>query len=198
MKVISAVAGLGLVCACLAVPIAGAAREDASPDLQPSENPGAAERAALAKVAFLVGDWEGEGWALRRSGERHRFWVKEAYRYRGAGDLLDMEGRFGAILSDGTHAPEDEYGLGILYFDPEIGEYRMWHSTNGAEVFTVTMEVDVEARRMQYTKDIGGGQVGRFRLVVGADGVWVSAFDILQPDQSWLQVMEFRMERKAR
>jgi hypothetical protein len=195
MRVIAAVAGLGLVCGSFAATHAGATQEGASPPPQSPTVPGVVERAALAKVDFLVGDWEGEGWSVSRSGERRRFWVKEFYHYRGDGDLLDMEGRFGEILPDGTRGLQNEVGLGFLYFDRNAGEYRMWHYSSDGEAFTVTMEVDVEARQMQYTKDLGAGQFGRFRLVVGADGAWVSRFDILLPDQSWLQVMEFRMER---
>lgn len=163
----------------------------------PKATPGAAARAALGRMAFLVGDWEGEGWSLSRDGGRRRFWVKEFYMYRGERDLMDMEGRFGDIRSDGTRAPQNEFGLGFLYFNEAAGEYRMWHYSDSGEFFDVTMNVDPSKREMWYSKQFPDGVTGRFRLVVGTDGVWVSTFEILQADKTWLQVMEFRMKKVA-
>lgn len=195
MKVVTAVAGVGLVGAALAVLPMGVVRAEAADEPQSTQSPGAVERAAMAKVDFLVGDWEGEGWAVRRTGEKVRFWVKEFYHYRGDKDLLDMEGRFGDVLADGTRTAETEYDLGILYYDRQDDQYHMWHYSSSGEVFTTPMEVDIPTREMEYTKEYPGGMVGRFHLVVGADGVWTSKFEILQPDKTWRQVMEFRMER---
>lgn len=187
-----------LVCAgAVLAPVGAAVEEETGAATEVPEAPGAAERAALQKVDFLVGDWEGEGWSVGPSGERRRFWVREIYRFRGDDELLDMEGSFGAILPDGTRGPRREYGLGILYYDREADEYRMWHATNGAEIFTTAMNVDPATREMHYMKEYPEGLTGRFHLVVGTDGVWVSRFDILQPDGAWLQVMEFRMQRTA-
>jgi hypothetical protein len=157
--------------------------------------PGAAARAALGRMGFLAGYWEGEGWSLSRAGGRRRFWVKEDYRYRGNRDLMDMEGRFGDILPDGTRSPENEFGLGFLYFDEAKDEYRMWHYSDSGECFDVAMHVDAAKREMWYLKEFAKGEVGKFHLVVGGDGVWTSSFAIRQADQSWLQVMEFRMTR---
>jgi len=195
MKIITALAGLGFLCAALVVTQGGVLAADPSAEAPTEDKPGAVERAALGRVDFLVGDWEGEGWALTRSGERQRFWVKEYYRYRGDRDLLDMEGRFGDILADGTRAAELEYALGILHYAKEQGEYRMWHYSSDGDVFTVTMNVDVPKRELQYTKEYSGGRVGKFHLAIGDDGVWVTRLEILQPDETWRQVMEFRMER---
>ncbi len=193
MKNVIAVAGLGLLLAGLASAQTGGSQVTAS--LAPTERPGDVERAALSKVGFLVGDWEGEGWSLTKSGERQRFWAKEFYRYRGDKDLMDMEGRFGAVLPDGTRAPEDEYALGILFFDRKTGEYRMWHYSSNGTAFTVTMDFDIAKRTAQYTREFGERGIGRFEVAVGEDGVWVTRLDIVRPDNSSVQVMEFRMKR---
>lgn len=186
------VSGAVVLVGVLAVATVGGA----SPTPPPiPDRPGAVERAALARMDFLVGEWEGEGWGLEPDGERSRFWVREVFRYRGDRDLMDMEGRFGTILADGSRAGEREYGLGFLTFDRESSEYRMWHYSSDGTVFTVTMEVDHEGRGMKYTRTSAGGTIYTFGLKVGADGVWVSRIDILQPDGTWLQVMEFRMTR---
>ncbi len=185
-----------IVVFCLILlPAAGAAPAP-SPFSQSTslEKPGDTERAALGKVAFLTGEWEGEGWSLNETGGRTKFWIHETYRFRGNKDLMDMEGRFADLQPDGTRAPED-YALGILFFDRGSGEYRMWHYSSNGTVFTVKMDVDLKARTAQYTLKDRRGVLRRFRLVVGADGVWISKIEIVQPDGSWRQVLEFRMKR---
>lgn len=159
------------------------------------DRPGAVERGALAKMEFLVGEREGTGWGLEPSGERIPFWVREVFRCRGNRDLMDMEGRFGAILADGTRAGENEYGLGLLTFDRETSTYRMWHYSSDGAVFSVPMEVDHEGRAMKYTRTSPRGTTYTFGLRVGPDGAWVSRIDARQADGSWRQVMEFRMTR---
>jgi hypothetical protein len=182
----------------LTAPMTGALNDDTATTGQDPQAPGAVERDALARVAFLEGDWAGEGWAITRSGERTRFWVEEAFHYRGDKDLMDMQGIFGDILSDGSRTLSLEYNLGILYFDRESARYMMWHYSSSGEVFTVAMNVEHATREMHYIKEYSGGRIGKFHLVVGADGVWTSRFDVLQADGSWRQVMEFRMERVDR
>jgi hypothetical protein len=194
MKISLTVAGVGLTFA-LFTALHGGPRATAADPPQAPDAPGAVERAALAKVDFLVGDWEGEGWSTPGPGERRRFWVKEYYHYRGDKDLMDMEGRFGRILPDGTSSPEQEYALGILFYDRQSGRYMMWHYSTQDGAKTVPMDVNVDGRSMQYVTEYAPGKTGRFHLVVGADGVWVSTFTILTAEKTWQQVMEFRMKR---
>ncbi len=198
MKARVAVLWVGFLCASLAASMTGALDDGAATSGQDPHAPGAVERTALARVAFLEGDWAGEGWAITRSGERTRFWVEEAFHYRGDKDLMDMQGIFGDILSDGSRTPSLEYNLGILYFDRESGRYMMWHYSSSGEVFTVAMNVEHATREMHYIKEYPSGRTGKFHLVVGDDGVWTSRLDVLQADGSWRQVMEFRMQRVDR
>ena len=160
-----------------------------------SEQPGQEGRAAISKLDFVLGEWEGEGWSLAPSGERNRFWIKESYVYRGAKDLMDMEGRFRDIRPDGSVSPIEDYALGVLFYDPESKEYRMWHYSSNGTVFTVKMDMDIKARTAQYTRKTARGDLSKFTLVVGEDGVWVSKIEYLRPDSTWFTVLEFRMKR---
>lgn len=162
------------------------------------QQPGDVERAATSKVEFLVGEWAGEGWFLSGNGERIRFWVKEVYRYRGSKDLLDMEGRFGDITADGSKSAEQEYALGILSFDRSAGTYQMWHYSSDGTIFTVPMAVDVNARRLHYTRTNPRGQHSRFTLWITEDSTWITQREVYVPDGTWDRTMEFRMKRVVR
>ena len=195
MKRIMGIAGLGLLWALLSSTQAHGLRTMATGLAPGLEKPGDIERAALSRADFLIGEWEGEGWSQNVSGQRERFWVKEFYRYRGDKDLMDMEGRFGDIRPDGTKSSEQEYALGILFYDRESDKYLMWHYSGNGTVFTVNMDVDIKGKAAQYTRRNARGETSKFSLAIGEDGVWVSKIEILKSDKTWLQVMEFRMKR---
>jgi len=195
MKKIISILGLGLLCLLFTSMNGGGHQAKASSPPLSSDKPGDMERAALSKMEFVVGEWEGEGWSLTPSGQRARFWVKESYRYRGDKDLMDMEGRFGGILPDGTRSAEREYSLGILYYDRERRQYRSWHYSNDGVVFTVDVDVDIERKTAQYRRTTTGGESSRFSIRIDENWVWISTVEILTPDKTWLQVVEFRMRR---
>jgi len=89
--VIAAIAGLIIACGLLAKGGHATVRGDESTETQNLDPVASIERAALAKVDFLVGEWEGEGWSLSRSGERRRFWVSR-------GDILQPDGVWRQVM----------------------------------------------------------------------------------------------------
>ncbi len=159
-----------------------------------TEKAGEVERAALGKLEYMIGNWEGDGWMLSDSGSRLTFWVKEYYLYRGDKDLMDMEGRFGGILPDGTRLPESDYALGLMFYDSKSREYRMWHYGNG-RVFTVAVNTNLESRKSFYILKNARGEQSRFSFAIDKEGVWTSKREILKPDSTWFLNMEFSMKR---
>jgi hypothetical protein len=59
----------------------------------------------------------------------------------------------------------------------------------------LSYESDIKGKAAQYTRKNARGETSKFSLAIGEDGVWVSKIEILRPDKTWLQVMEFRMKR---
>jgi len=163
--------------------------------IQTPGRPGDIERAALGKIGFVVGEWEGDGWQQTEAGQRVRFWVRELYRYRGDKDLLDMEGESRSLLPDGTRSSERHYSLGILSYDRATSEYRMWHYANDGDAFMVKVNVDIEGKVARYIRQDAKTGSSRFTLKIGEDGVWVSTVERLGPDSRWPEVVEFRMKR---
>jgi len=80
-----------------------------------------AQRAAMKKLGFLVGQWSGEATVLRASGSYVELSQTEVAKFKLDGLVLMIEG-VGRTKSDGKPALE---ALGFITFDDTAGTYRM-------------------------------------------------------------------------
>jgi len=80
-----------------------------------------AQRAAMKKLGFLVGRWNGEARLLRGSGEWLDLHQSEEAQYKLDGLILVIEG-VGRAKSDGYTVLQ---ALGVISFDDETATYRM-------------------------------------------------------------------------
>jgi hypothetical protein len=80
-----------------------------------------AQRAAMKKLGFLVGKWNGEARLLRGPGEWIDLHQSEEAQYRLDGLILLIEG-VGRTKSDGHPVLQ---ALGIISFDDETATYRI-------------------------------------------------------------------------
>lgn len=80
-----------------------------------------AQRTAMKKLSFLIGNWSGEAHVLRGPGERVELIQTEQAQYKLDGLLLVIEG-IGRTKSDGKPALQ---ALGIISYDDECATYRM-------------------------------------------------------------------------
>ncbi|MBL8557369.1 MAG: hypothetical protein JNM47_01500 [Hyphomonadaceae bacterium] len=90
-------------------PPAGAARP-AGPDL-------ATQQAAMARLSWMVGDWEGTGW-IDMPGGRQTFRQVERIEMRLSGSVMVIEGRSYA----GTPEALMFNALGVVSYDDMKGE----------------------------------------------------------------------------
>ena len=155
------------------------------------------EKAAMKKLGFVIGQWKGEGWMLIGPDQRFPFSVTELYSYRCNGLVVDGEGRFRP-----QGVPEDAetrvtYGLGMIYFDRQSGEYRMWHygGTGRGFVFTQKIEIDVEQQALHYTNKDARGETYRFGFAIDDKGILTARSERQRPDGTWYISMEFQMRR---
>jgi len=80
-----------------------------------------AQRAAMKKLGFLVGRWNGEARLLRGSGEWLDLHQSEEAQYKLDGLILVIEG-VGRAKSDGYTVLQ---ALGVISFDDETATYRL-------------------------------------------------------------------------
>ncbi len=83
-----------------------------------------ARKAAMARLGFLEGDWEGVNVSRTSDGKETRSRSADTIRYRMGGDILTIAGRkfaSGAGLDD----PPVVENFGVFDFDTETGTYRV-------------------------------------------------------------------------
>jgi hypothetical protein len=80
-----------------------------------------AQRAAMKKLAFLVGKWSGEASVFRGPGQTGELSQTEEAQFKLDGLILEIEG-VGRTKSDGKVALQ---ALGLISFDDESGTYQM-------------------------------------------------------------------------
>jgi hypothetical protein len=155
------------------------------------------EWAAMKKLDFVIGKWEGEGWLLIGPEQRYPFSVTELYNYRCTGLVIDGEGRFQPQGVPGDPRTNVMCGLGMIYFDRQSGEYIMWHygGTGSGFVFTVKIDIDVEGRGLHYINKDARGETYKFGFTIDNDKVLTARSERQKPDGTWYVNMEFRMRR---
>src|SRR5262249_671780 len=94
-----------------------------------------AQRQAMKKLGFLVGQWAGEGRMLRASGESIEFNQTELAEYKLDGLLLVIEGG-GLAKRDGVPLVQ---GYGIVSYDDATGQYHMRAFNDGRWLETDTV-----------------------------------------------------------
>jgi len=97
-----------------------------------------AQRQAMKKLGFLIGEWAGEGRMLRASGEWIEFNQTEHAEYKLDGLLLVIEG-VGRAKSDGRPLLQ---AYGIASYDDATGTYHMRAFNDGRWLETDTVLAD--------------------------------------------------------
>ena len=80
-----------------------------------------AQRAAMKKLGFLIGEWSGEATALRGPGQFVDMEQTESAHFKLDGLILMIEG-VGRTKTDGKVSLQ---ALGLISFDDETGTYTM-------------------------------------------------------------------------
>jgi hypothetical protein len=99
-----------------------------------------AQRAAMKKLGFPVGEWKGEASALRGAGQFVDMVQTESAHFKLDGLLLVIEG-VGRAKADGTPPLQ---ALGLIYFDDDAGIYRMRAFNDGRWLETEVKLADGE------------------------------------------------------
>jgi len=156
-----------------------------TPDLE-------AQRTAMKKLGFLVGEWSGEASVLRGPGTFIELAQTESAQFKLGGLLLVIEG-VGRSKSDDKVALQ---ALGLVSFDDETGTYRMRAFNDGRWLETEITLTDGE-RSISW-----GFALGEFKttsvLRIDESGEWTERGDLLIGDRPPQKMMELRVRRSSR
>jgi hypothetical protein len=151
-----------------------------------------AQRTAMKKLGFLVGEWSGEASVLRGPGQFVEMAQSESAQFKLDGLLLVIEG-VGRTKSDGKLGLQ---ALGMISFDDETGTYKM-------RAFNDGRWLDTEIQLADGGDSISWGfALGEFKtttvLRINENGEWTELGELTIGDGPPQKMMELKVRRSSR
>lgn len=157
-----------------------AARDSsATPSARHTETP--ASIAAMHRLDFLLGEWEGDGWIVLGRGERRAFHQAETVRPAAGGAVVIVDG-LGKSTDPGREGAVIHQAFAIVSYDSATKAYR-WRAfrATGEETLAVPQIGD---STLVWAMGVGpDGRAGRIRFTITltSAGTWHEVGDFVQP-----------------
>ena len=151
-----------------------------------------AQRTAMKKLEFLVGEWSGEATVLRGPGQFVEMAQTESAQFKLDGLVLMIEG-VGRTKTDGKSALQ---ALGLISFDDETGTYKM-------RAFNDGRWLETEVKVADSGKSISWGfAIGAFKtttvLRINESGEWTEHGELPINDRPPQKMMDLKVRRTSR
>lgn len=157
----------------------------------PTEDVAAAHREAIQRLAFMVGDWQGEGW-IDRGGQRLEFRGGERVQRKLDGLALLVEGNFTSRPPGADREVPVHQTLGVIAWDERSRSYRL--STWLASGATGNHELELLESGWRWGLDVPNGTV-RYTATFMPDGEWVEVGEFSPDDRNWHKFFEMRLRK---
>jgi len=149
-----------------------------------------AQRAAMAKLGFLIGRWSGEARIFRESGETLELIQTEEAQYKLKGLILMIEG-IGRSKSDGKPALQ---ALGIASYDNDAGTYSMRVYNDGRYLET-DLKLSENGKGISWGFALDAIKTSSV-LRINEKGEWTELHQIAIGSQSARKFMELTVSRR--
>jgi hypothetical protein len=148
-----------------------------------------AQRIAMKRLGFLVGDWSGEATVLRGPGQFAELAQTESAQFKLGGLVLVIEG-VGVTKTDGKPVLQ---ALGLISFDDETGTYTMRAFNDGRWLETGVKLADGR------NSISWGFTLGAFKtttvLSINENGDWTEFGELIIGDRPPQKMMDLKVRR---
>jgi hypothetical protein len=159
----------------------------------------AAQKAAMARLDWMIGAWEGEGWTLAPGGQRWTFRQTEQVESRLKGAILVIEGRgFPPGALNEPLKPETIVfnAFAVISFDDRQGKYAFRSYAMGY-ANTFEAELTPNGAFIWRITPPSGPQM-RYIMTNPSPDTWVEIGErSMDGGASWTQFFEMRLTRKG-
>jgi hypothetical protein len=149
-----------------------------------------AQRAAMKKLAFLIGKWSGEAHVLRGPGQWLDLDQSEEAQYKLGGLILTIEG-VGRSKSEGVAVLQ---ALGIISYEDETNTYHM-RAFNDGRFLETEVKLSADEKRLTW-----GFALGDIRTVstmrIDETGAWTETHEIAIGSQPAKPLMNVTVRRQ--
>ena len=153
----------------------------------------AAQRDAMKKLDFLVGQWKGEGWMEFAPGQRRTFKGTETVQGKLDGLLLAVEGRHLGRPDDKGKEVVVHNAFGLVSYDDKAKRYRFQAFTSRGNYEDAEAKVS-EGQLVWGMKVPQFGEV-RYTTKLDEKGRWFEVGEVTQDGKAWRKFFEMTLER---
>jgi hypothetical protein len=151
----------------------------------------AAQRAAMKKLDFLVGQWKGEGWVEFGPGQKRTFQGTEVVDRKLDGLLLAVEGLHRGRVGDKEVVVHNAFAL--VSYDDKAGRYRFQAFTGRGNY----EDAEAKVSEGQLVWGMKVPQFGEVRYTIKLDdkGRWFETGEVSRDGKTWQQFFEMTLRR---
>lgn len=150
-----------------------------------------AQREAMKKLDYWVGEWKGTGWFQAGPGGKHETAITETIRMKLGGLALLAEGQGRTAGADGAQVTTHD-ALGIICWDPETRRYRFVYYRAGDKLGEAELKL-IEGG-LQWERRVDKGTV-RFTANIDAER-WYEVGEFSADGKTWRKFMEMTLHRQ--
>ena len=153
----------------------------------------AAQRAAMKKLDFLVGQWKGEGWMELAPGQRRTFKGTEVVQGKLDGLLLTIEGLHRGQVGDKKEEVVVHNAFALVSYDDKAKRYRFQAFTSRGNY----EDAEAKVSEGQFVWGMKVPQFGDVRYTTKLDkkGRWFEVGEVSQDGKAWRKFFEMTLER---
>jgi hypothetical protein len=152
----------------------------------------AAQRTAMEKLEFLVGEWSGGATVLRGPGQFVEMAQTESAQFKLDGLVLVIEG-VGRTKTDGKPALQ---ALGLISFDDETGTYKM-RAFNDGRWLEAEVKLAGTGNSLSWGFTLGPYKTTTV-LRINENGEWTEHGEIAVNDRPPQKMMDLKVRRTSR
>ena len=153
----------------------------------------AAARAAIDRLAPMVGRWRGDAWMAREGGQRVQTVMTETVERKLGGVALLIEG-VGRLPADSGGEPRVvHHALAVLSFDARSGSYQM-RSYLASGLWGDFAVTPVEGG-VSWSRAVPGGTVRNTARFTADE--WHEVGEFSRDGTTWTPIMEMRLRRES-
>lgn len=151
---------------------------------------GKAQAAAMSKLSFMLGRWEGGGW-IEYGGRRIEFKGTEEVEPGAGGTVFAVRGVHKATMQGREFVIHDAYA--VIQFDDKKSAYKMTaHLSNGLQ-----NEYALQVKDKGYQWELKGSPMGdvRYTMTLTPAGEWREIGEAKQADGVYKQIFEMVLKK---
>jgi hypothetical protein len=163
-----------------------------SPAQSPAQGPAAAQQEAMKKLAFLVGEWKGEGWMEFAPGQRRTFRGTEVVERKLDGLLLTIEGVHRGQVEGKDEVVVVHNAFVLVSYDEKAKRYRFQAYTAQGNHEDTEAKVG-EGQLIWGMKVPQFGEV-RYTITRNEKGHWFEVGEVSPDGKEWRKFFEMTLE----